>query len=286
MAGRWRRTHGSRLGVGQDQVGTGIEMESTATGEFRGGVCRFTAAGIEATYNRVALSVAAFEASPEVNQFSSKFDLYLDGRVELTELESWGMELFNGKGLCSACHISEVGEDDEKPLFTDYTFDNLGTPRNPENPFYRMDEVFLDDGSPINPEGFDWIDTGLGGFLQMQDINPDWAAMAMDNMGKHKVPTLRNVGKGPGSGFTKAYMHNGYFKSLKSVVHFYNTRDVKPACPDPFTLEADALRMGCWPEPEVALNVNTDELGDLGLTDEEEDAIVAFMLTLSDGYRD
>jgi cytochrome c peroxidase len=78
-------------------------------------------------------------------------------------------------------------------------------------------------------------------------------------------------------------MHNGYFKTLKAVVNFYNTRDVKPTCPDPFTSERDALRMGCWPPPEVALNVNSDELGNLGLTDKEEDAIVAFMLTLSDG---
>jgi cytochrome c peroxidase len=63
-------------------------------------------------------------------------------------------------------------------------------------------------------------------------------------------------------------MHNGVFKSLKEVVHFYNTRDVET-----------------WPLPEVSQNINTDELGDLGLTDEEEDAIVAFMKTLSDGYK-
>ena len=87
------------------------------------------------------------------------------------------------------------------------------------------------------------------------------------NMGKHKVPTLRNVAKANGKNFPKAYMHNGVFKSLKEVVHFYNTRDV-----------------GNWPDPEVADNVNIDELGDLGLTAEEEDAIVAFMETISDGY--
>jgi len=87
-------------------------------------------------------------------------------------------------------------------------------------------------------------------------------------MGKHKVPTLRNVDKKPGNGFPKAYMHNGVFKSLKEVVHFYNTRDILP-----------------WPPPEVAANVNTSELGNLGLTENEEDAIVAFMQTLSDGYK-
>ncbi|MDH3903091.1 MAG: hypothetical protein OES90_07700, partial [Xanthomonadales bacterium] len=114
---------------------------------------------------------------------------------------------------------------------------------------------------------------------------PEWQAMAVENMGKQKVPTLRNVGKRLGNGFPKAYAHNGYFKNLKSIVHFYNTRDVKDTCLNPFTTEKDALQLDCWPEPEVAVNVNTDELGDLGLTDAEEDAVVAFLNTLSDGFK-
>jgi len=227
---------------------------------------------IELNYDRVGLSIAAYEASREVNQFTSKYDYFLDPDVDvsLTTQEAWGLELFNdpAKGNCAACHPSE-GEGDVPPLFTDFSFDNLGTPKNPDNPFYRMDEVFLNDGSPINPQGASWIDPGLGGFL-LNHPNNDWKDMAADNMGKHKVPTLRNVDKRPGNGFTKAYMHNGVFKSLKEVVHFYNTRDV----------EAEN-----WPAPEVADNVNDAELGDLGLTDDEEDAIVAFMKTLSDGYK-
>jgi cytochrome c peroxidase len=216
-------------------------------------------------YDRIGLAIAAYEASTEVNQFSSKYDYYLAGEVQLTEQEAWGMELFNGKALCSACHPSETGPEGEPPLFTDFTFDNLGVPKNPENPFYDMDEVFLDNGDPINPEGANWIDKGLGGFLETR---PEWAGYADENIGKHKVPALRNVDKRPGNGFPKAYMHNGVFKSLKQVVHFYNTRDVED-----------------WPPPEVAENVNTDELGDLGLTDREEEAIVDFMETLSDGYK-
>ena len=129
-----------------------------------------------------------------------------------------------------------------------------------------MDEVFLDDGSPINPLGDAWIDKGLGGFLETR---PEWSSYAEDNMGKHKVPTLRNVDKKPGHGFIKAYLHNGVFKSLKEVVHFYNTRDIAEEN---------------WPPPEVPENVNTEELGNLGLSDNEEDAIVAFLMTLSDGY--
>ena len=101
--------------------------------------------------------------------------------------------------------------------------------------------------------------------------------------GKHKVPTLRNVGLRPSEDFVKAYGHNGYFKSLEGIVHFYNTRDVLPECPGAYT-EAEALAADCWPAPEVAENVNMDELGDLGLTAEEEAYIVAFLKTLSDGY--
>ena len=66
-------------------------------------------------------------------------------------------------------------------------------------------------------------------------------------------------------------------------MHFYNTRDVKPQCNGDHT-EAQALAEVCWPPPEVADNANTDELGDLGLTPQEEAAIVAFLRTLSDGF--
>jgi cytochrome c peroxidase len=233
---------------------------------------------IEKNYDRIGLAIAEYEASSEVNQFSSKYDYYLAGEVELTEQEAWGLELFEGKAMCSACHPSEGAE----PFFTDFTYDNLGVPKNPENPFYDMDEVYLDDGTPINPQGADWIDPGLAGFLATR---PEWADMAADNMGKQKVPTLRNVDKRPGNDFPKAFSHNGYFKSLEGIVNFYNTRDVKPQCENPLTTEKDALKQGCWPAPEVPENVNTDELGDLGLTPEEEAAIVTFLKTLSDGFQ-
>ena len=234
-------------------------------------------AGVDAMYDQIGLSIAAYEDSDEVNQFSSKYDAYLAGNAELSDEEALGLTLFEGKAMCSACHPTGTAS----PL-TDFTYDNLGTPRNPDNPFYDMDKELLDDGTAINPAGRDWIDPGLGGFLA---TTLEWASLAGENMGKHKVPTLRNVGKRFGSGFPKAYAHNGYFKSLKSIVHFYNTRDLKPACPEAFTTEKDALKMNCWPEPEVAVNINAAELGNLGLTDVEEDAIVAFMQTLSDGFK-
>jgi len=238
--------------------------------------------GVDAVYDQIGLSIQFYEASPEVNQFSSKFDYGQSGLAEFTGEEQAGFELFNGKALCAECHPSEPQEFSDKALFTDFTFDNLGVPKNPENPFYEMDRVFID-GSPINPEGINWIDPGLGGFLLTR---PEWIALSGDSMGKHKVPTLRNVDKRPASSFPKAFGHNGSFKSLKSIVHFYNPRDVLPICPDAeFTTEKRALAQNCWPAPEVAVNVNTEELGDLGLSDAEEKAIVAFLKTLSDGFQ-
>jgi cytochrome c peroxidase len=213
-------------------------------------------------YDRVALSIAAYEDSEEVNSFSSKHDLTFTGKVKLTKQEQRGYALFRGKGKCSLCHIANG----KKALFTDFTFDNLGLPMNPENPVYDVDPGF--------------VDVGLGGFLMNSDY-PEEVYRA--EWGKQKVPTLRNVDLRPYDSFVKAYGHNGYFKTLKGIVHFYNTRDVKDTCLGDYT-EAEALASDCWPEPEVSMNVNSDELGDLGLTAMEEAAIVAFLKALSDGF--
>ena len=238
---------------------------------------------VETAYDNIALAIAAYEDSPEVNQFSSKYDAFLAGIVELSKEEKKGLNLFKSTGKCANCHILDPGPNGEPPLLTDFTFDNLGVPRNPENPWYAMLPEF-------NPDGINWIDKGLGGFLASRMEYEQYAA---ENNGKQKVPTLRNVDLRPLPGSVKAYTHNGYFKTLKQVVHFYNTRDMKPVCPDDssteideslFTSVEDAMAQGCWPKPEVAANVNTSELGSLNLTDDQEDAIVAFMKTLSDGY--
>ena len=212
---------------------------------------------VAGTYERIARSIAAYERSTEVNPFSSKYDLFLAGQVQLTPEEANGLALFDGKAMCSACHPSDVGPGGEAPLFTDFTYDNLGLPKNPENRFYAMPPRW-------NPQGANFVDLGLGGFLQGAGFDP---AVYEPELGKHKVPTLRNVDRRPSPGFVKAYGHNGFFKSLEDIVHFYNTRDVLP-----------------WPPPEVAVNVNTSELGDLGLTASEEADLVAFLRTLSDGY--
>jgi len=196
-------------------------------------------------FNNMADAIASYERSAELNRFDSKYDHYLRGEAELTEQEIRGMGLFvaEGKGNCAACHPSSPSPDGTPPLFTDYTYDNLGVPRNPENPFYTL--------SPdLNPEGFGYIDLGLA--LTVNDPAEN---------GKFRVPTLRNIA------LTTPYMHNGVFKTLFQVVAFYNTRDVGP-----------------WNPPEITENVNDEELGNLGLTNQEVEDIVAFLLTLTDGW--
>ena len=101
-------------------------------------------------YACIGRAIASYERSPEVSQFSSKYDYWLKGQARLTGQEQLGLALFTGKAKCANCHVA--------PLFTDFTYDNLGVPRNPLNPFYNE--------SDWNPEGADWIDEGLGAFLK------------------------------------------------------------------------------------------------------------------------
>jgi len=211
---------------------------------------------VESTFEKIGRSITAYERSHEVTAFTSKYDYWLQGKARLTEQEELGLELFNGKAACFFCHSSAEGDDGEAPLFTDFTYHNIGTPRNPDNPFY-------DQPRRINPDGADFIDPGLGGFLRTAGYGPD---VYEPEPGKHKVPTLRNIDARPNRRFVRAYGHNGVFKSLEEIVYFYNTREVEE-----------------WDAPEVEANVNVF-IGDLGLTDDEEAAVVAFLKTLTDGY--
>ena len=229
---------------------------------------------VATAFDSIARTIAAYEASAEVNPFSSKFDFVRTGKAEFTAQEKQGLELFEGKGKCADCHVLDPGPRGEPPLFTDFTYDNLGVPANPANPFYR--------NTRSNPLGRDWVERGLAGYLES---DPLYKSAAAAQLGKVKVPSLRNVDERPSADFVKAFMHNGYFKTLKGVVNFYNTRDAKPRCKEAGLSEAQAMAAHCWPKPEVAENLNTDEMGKLKLTGPEEDAIVAFMKTLSDGYQ-
>lgn len=227
--------------------------------------------GVQATYDRIGRSIAAYERSEEVNPFTSKFDLWIRKQGKLSKEEAAGLALFEGKGKCAECHPSRPGPNGELPVFTDFTYDNLGVPKNPGNPFYGMSAKW-------NPQGEAFVDAGLGGYLKDAGYK---ASIYEKEIGKVKVPTLRNVNRRTFPGFVKSFGHNGYFKSLKEIIHFYNTRDVLPECG-----KTPVPRPGenCWPAPEVSVNVNREELGNLGLSEAEEDAIVTFLGTLSDGY--
>lgn len=204
-------------------------------------------------YHRLAQAISAFEQSAVFNKFNSKFDYALFGKTQLSALEKKGLVLFQGKAKCSACHTIDITVDEHgnmiPPVFSDFSYDNLGLPRNVN--------------ISKNPEP----DLGLGGRTDIE--NP--AA----ELGKHKVMTLRNIA------LTAPYGHNGVFKTLEQTVHFYNTRDTLKKVANNNSPEFGKT---AWAEAEIAENVNTEELGNLELTASEEKAIVAFLKTLTDDY--
>jgi cytochrome c peroxidase len=239
---------------------------------------------VGATFDQMAQSIANYEASAEVTNFTSKFDAVLAGKTKFTAEEQAGYDLFRGKAQCNACHRD--GGPGEDPLFTDFTASNIGTPANPRLPYYG--ENWPDAlGYVANPAGSSFMDGGVGDFLtqkhllsQPSTLDARWLDLAPQNRARIQVPTLRNVDKRPYPAFVKAYMHNGYFTSLKAIVHFYNTRDILPRCQSHDVGEGTT----CWPAPESTDNMNTSRVGRLGLSDTEENAIVSFMQTLTDGF--
>jgi cytochrome c peroxidase len=260
-------------------------------------------------YDRWAQSIDSFEQSIQVSAFSSKFDAFLAGKYKLSADEMAGYKLFDGKGNCNSCHLDgrgttlKAGQTDTSsadivnPLLTCFGSANEGTPLNPRVAFYyetKPDSV----GFVPNPYGFGYRDLGLGNFLRSgfgsgPNPNINWKQYAASADGQMQVPSLRDVAvtppqcpttEAPGPYFQKEFFHNGYLKSLKQVVHFYNTRDryaypvTSGHCPAGTTEKVD-----CWPMPEVPNNIDMTS-GNLGLTDKEEDQIVVFLQTLSDGF--
>lgn len=159
----------------------------------------------ETAYAFIADAIAAFEQGQSFNSFSSKFDAVQTGTAQFTASEQRGLNLFNGRADCRRCHNSNGNQ----PLFSDFSFHNLGTPANPNNPFYGNAVEF-------NPDGAGFVDLGLGAVVNDAREN-----------GKFRVPTLRNIA------LTAPYMHNGVFNTLEQVVAFYNSRDTDPSTPAP-----------------------------------------------------
>jgi len=212
---------------------------------------------VDLAYEAVGTALAAYMRSPEVNPFTSKYDYWKKGEAEFTQSELRGYMLFQpmGKARCANCHAEGA-----QGLFTNFGHQNLGTPRNPELPYYFLPQS-------LNPAGIDYIDRGLGDYLRSAGYAEEEAAK---EDGKFKIPSLRNCA------VTAPYTHNGYHQTLREVIEFNNTRDLPGAV---------------WPEAEVPETVHRHPmampgtLGRLGLTDQEIDDLVAFLNTLTDGYQ-
>ncbi len=218
---------------------------------------------LDNAFDCIGQAIAAYERSAEVNPFTSKFDYWKKGQAAFTEAELRGYMLFTDTTMmgakCANCHSVSADESVAPSLFTNFGHQNLGVPRNPELPFYFLPK-------PLNPAGASYIDLGLGDFLRSIGVSEELAAK---EDGKFKIPSLRNCA------VTAPYEHNGVFKTLREVVMFNNTRDVPGAG---------------WPASEVPQNVHRHPsmdrtLGKLRLTDQQVDDIVAFLMTLTDGYQ-
>jgi len=229
-------------------------------------------ADAQQVYDQIGMSIAAYERSAEVNPFSSKFDHFWDKAtakgLDVTQINgsNWtqyrglglskkelsGLIVFNkpGEGNCVSCHSLAPGSSGY-PLFTDFGYANIGLPKNEQNPFYA--------NLAHNPAGAAWEDAGLGGFLGSEG-----------EIGKVKIPSLRNVDKRPYGNFVKAYGHNGFFKSLPQIIDFYA-----------WSGEAVGPTGHRNLPPEVA--ANREFLNHFSKVD--EGSLVAFLKTLSDGYR-
>jgi cytochrome c peroxidase len=237
-------------------------------------------------FKRIAVAISAFEHSHEMNSFSSFRDIALandaDGKFPLddfTDEENQGHDLFynnvaNGGAGCANCHNSGVpfilfappdflptqnpdarGEEPDQ-IYSDHSFHNIGLPPNP-------DAAHFDANNP---------DVGLAGFTGVAGHEGDF-----------RTPTLRNVDMRRNAHFPRAYMHNGYFKSLEQVVHFYNTATTKPTCLVSGLSAAQAIANDCWPLPETpSVLPLTGLVGDLGLSAQQEAALVAYLKTLTD----
>ena len=203
------------------------------------------------------------QTAREFHPFSAKFDAFLRGELMLSPAELRGFALFNrpDKGNCAACHPSTRQANGAPPVFTDYTYDNLGVPRSSEIP------ANADPG---------YFDLGLCARAEL--------AQRRELCGQFKVPTLRNVAT------RHLFFHNGYFHSLAEALRFYAQRDTNPEKWYPLDVAGVPRKFNDLPPP-LARNVNTSEApydrraGEApALSDAEIDDVVAFLNTLTDGY--
>ena len=221
---------------------------------------------LDAAFDRVRSALAQYQLEdPEFHPFTSKYDLFLAGKVQFADRELRGLALFNDpqKGNCAACHPSARGADGSLPLFTDFTYDNLGVPRNDDIPA---------NGDPA------YFDLGLCGPFR-SDL-----ASRTDLCGAFKVPTLRNVA------VTPPYFHNGRFKTLTDALGFYVRRDTNPEQWYPLSADGVPDKFDDLP-PQYRRNVNQEEVSynrrpgrAPALSPDEIELVIEFLNTLTDGY--
>jgi cytochrome c peroxidase len=265
-----------------------------------------------------SLAVAAYESTGEVNGFSSKYDASKYGTPSknvytLSASEERGRQLYFGQAQCFQCHssagLSDVMQATKgKETFTMYCYANIGVPKNPLNPYFQnTDPVTNPHG--FNPLGTNYIDYGLGSNPNpAPDGTPFYNTVPGDIAqfrGLFKTPSVRDADKRPNPAFVKAYMHNGVFKSLQEVVHFYNKRNIAvnssgqeaafdlrkgppagytPLFPPPEVLDNVQNVAGVTPSQATAATESNGQVGNLQLTAQQEKDVVNFLTTLSDGY--
>jgi len=203
---------------------------------------------------------------PSFHPYTSKFDYWLEGKARLTPAELRGYELFNDpkKANCGGCHLDRPSRDGLPPLFTDHQYEALGAPRNLALAVNR-DPAFFD--------------LGICG--------PSRTDMATQRQfcGMFVTPTLRNVA------LRHAFFHNGVFATLQEVLDFYNFRDTDPQQvyrrgPDGTVLKYDDIPVRFWPNIDVADPPFDRHLGEApAMTAQDESDIIAFLHTLTDGYK-
>jgi cytochrome c peroxidase len=217
-------------------------------------------------FQAALMTLEVFQESPaDFYPYSSKYDASLRGKATLSRQETRGLALFNDpdKGNCASCHISAVAPNGAFPQFTDYGLIALGVPRNRKI------------AANADPRYFD---LGLCGPARtdLKD-QPEYC-------GRFKTPTLRNVA------LRQSFFHNGVFHSLDEVMHFYVERDTHPEKWYPRNRDGSIRKFDDL-LPQHYANVNTEAPFDRkpgdppALSDAEIKDVIAFLKTLTDGYR-
>jgi len=223
-------------------------------------------ASILRTFDTILDALQAWQEEPDqFYPYSSKYDAWLAGKARLSEQEERGRRLFidPSKGDCARCHIAERGANGTPPQFTDYGLIALGVPRNPEVP------------ANSNP---DWYDLGMCG-PQRTDLQK-----RHEYCGRFRTPSLRNVAT------RSSFFHNGVFHTLKEVVEFYARRDTHPDKWYPRDRSGTLQKFNDLPDKyngniEMGTPFGGEEGSNPSLDDAAIDDVIAFLKTLTDGYR-